>query len=492
MQKRIAIIGSGVSGLASAVRLAHAGFMVDVYEKGEQAGGKMNEFSSKGYRFDTGPSLFTLPHLVTELFTLCNENWEEHIQIQKPDVSCRYFYPDKTIINAWQKVEDFANELEAKTGEPAQNVLDFLARSKKMYDLTAPVFIFQSLAKTENVFSRATFEVAKQWQLLDPFKTMHRKNEQWFKSDKVIQLFNRYATYNGSNPYTAPATLNVIPHLEHNLGAFLPKGGIYSIACSLQKLAENQGANFFFNTRVKEIRTNGKRVLGICLEDGVQKDYDLVMSDVDMFTLYEKLLPSIKLPRLYRKREMSSSALIFYWGINGVHPKLDVHNILFSGNYVDEFQSIFKSKQLAEDPTVYIYISSKLNTDDAPVGCENWFVMMNAPHNVGQNWDDFVAQARVKIVDKINEALGIDVRLKIETERVLNPETIEKSTDSYRGALYGPSSNSKLAAFIRHPNFKRRLKNLYFAGGSVHPGGGIPLCLASAKIVSAEIINQNK
>lgn len=492
MKKKVAIIGSGVSGLASAVRLSSMGFHVDVYEKAENAGGKMNEIRSKGYRFDTGPSLFTLPELLIELYDLCQTPEDERIEILKPEICCRYFYPDKTMINGFQEQDKFASEVEIKTGEPASAILSFLNHSERVYTLTAPLFIFSSFADKQTLLNKKALEVVKKWRLLSPFLSMDKKNRKWFSSSKVRQLFNRYATYNGSNPYKAPATLNIIPHLEHNLGAYLPKGGIYQIAKTMQKLAEKNGTMFHFNNTIKEVVVKDKTAVGIIDRDDKMIPYDIVISDVDIYTFYSRLMKKNPLPKLYRNRELSSSAVIFYWGIKQLNKTLDVHNILFSNDYPSEFQSIFKNKNLSKDPTVYVYISSKLNPNDAPEDGENWFVMINAPNNIGQNWPEMIHQARSNIQQKIKQVLDINIAPLIEFEQILDPVKIESKTDSFRGALYGPSSNGKLAAFLRHPNYTHRLKNLYFSGGSAHPGGGIPLCLASAKIVSEKIIQRNK
>ena len=215
---------------------------------------------------------------------------------------------------------------------------------------------------------------------------------------------------------------------------------------------------------------------------------DHIISNMDIFSTYKKLLTNEAHPNRTLSQERSSSAIIFYWGIKKRIPELDLHNIFFSGNYAEEFAHIFDHKTLFEDPTIYINITSKENQVDAPSGCENWFVMINAPGDYGQPWDELVAQARKQIIEKLNRLLGIHLESLIEVEDVLTPPQIELRTSSYRGALYGAASNSKFAAFLRHPNFSNQLKNLYFVGGSVHPGGGIPLCLLSAKITS-ELIN---
>ena len=210
---------------------------------------------------------------------------------------------------------------------------------------------------------------------------------------------------------------------------------------------------------------------------------------MDIFSTYKKLLKDQKHPEKTLRQERSSSAIIFYWGIKRKFAELDLHNILFSDNYRKEFDHIFEHKNLFEDPTVYINITSKELLSDAPSGGENWFVMINAPGDFGQNWDSLVAQARKNIIDKVNRLMGINIEPLIEAEDILTPPLIEKRTGSYRGSLYGAASNSKFAAFLRHPNFSSKIKGLYCCGGSVHPGGGIPLCLLSAKITSDLIIS---
>jgi len=184
------------------------------------------------------------------------------------------------------------------------------------------------------------------------------------------------------------------------------------------------------------------------------------------------------------RQERSSSAIVFYWGISKIFDQLGLHNILFSRQYDNEFKHLFKTNSLYRDPTVYINITSKMEPAHAPAGNENWFVMINTPANTGQDWQALQREARKNVIDKINRILETDIEPLIRTESALNPVMIESQTASYMGSLYGTSSNSKMAAFARHPNFSNSIKGLYFVGGSVHPGGGIPLCLNSAKIMS--------
>ncbi len=209
-----------------------------------------------------------------------------------------------------------------------------------------------------------------------------------------------------------------------------------------------------------------------------------VISNADVYYVYRDLLKDEERSRQVLKRERSSSALIFYWGMKKEFPQLGLHNIFFTENYQEEFRHLFVRGTLYHDPTIYINISSKMEKGHTPEGSENWFVMVNAPADKGQDWPSACVQARKDIITKLNRMLKDDIAPYIETEIVLDPKGIEANTLSHMGSLYGTSSNSTLAAFLRHPNFTSHIRGLYFTGGSVHPGGGIPLCLKSAKIVA--------
>jgi len=210
---------------------------------------------------------------------------------------------------------------------------------------------------------------------------------------------------------------------------------------------------------------------------------------MDIFPTYKNLLRDQKAPKRILCQESSSSAVIFYWGIKNQFNQLDLHNIFFSKNYKSEFDSIFNQNSVSDDFTVYVNITSKDVPQDAPEGCENWFVMINVPSDQGQDWELIKNRLREKTINKLNKILKVDLETMIEEEAVMTPPLIAQKTASHNGALYGSSSNNKMAAFLRHPNFNSKIKNLYFCGGSVHPGGGIPLCLLSAKIATDLIPN---
>ncbi len=492
---KTAVIGSGIGGLAIAFRLAARGCKVTVFEKNSTPGGKVSQIREGGYRFDTGPSLFTLPGLVEEITPLKSLRLEN---------SCRYFFPDNSVLNFYQDLEMLRKEMEDKGFEDYPNVLKRFKEAGEIYNLTSNLFIFNSFHNIKNFLKPENRKIPLKLHKLGFHRTMHSANKAMFRDKRIVQLFDRYATYNGSSPYRTPATLNMISHLEHNIGAFFPVNGIYSIVEEIYKKCLSAGVEFRFNTLVKsiEIDKKSRQVTGIVTENGLEK-FDTVVSDCDVKYLAENMItPQFRYPLKNRIKQLepSSSALIFYWGVKGSFPHFDVHNILFSSGYKREFNHLFYKMDLSKDPTIYIFISKKVVPGDAPQGCENWFVMVNAPANIGQEWSKIVSETRSRIIKKINRLINkerekgdkIDIEQLIEIEHIASPVTIEKNTLSSRGALYGNSSNSMLSAFLRHPNRLGGIKNLWFVGGSVHPGGGIPLCLASAKIVEKEIYESKK
>ena len=322
------------------------------------------------------------------------------------------------------------------------------------------------------------------------FSTLHQTNTKRFLKPHTVQLFNRYATYSGSNPYKAPGMLKLIPHIEFSEGVFYPEGGMIAIVNALYKLAEKKGVEFKFNTAVERIIEFENEVKGIVVNNE-NLFGDVIISNTDVYFTYLKLLNDERQAKKILKRERSSSAIIFYWGIKKEFPQLELHNIFFTKNYKAEFDSIFRFKNLYNDPTIYINITSKCEPGvHAPAGKENWFVMVNVASDIKMSEENFIKTCRQNILSKLSSILNENIESFIETEDVLHPKLIEELTSSYLGALYGTSSNSRRAAFFRHPNFSKDIKHLYFTGGSVHPGGGIPLCLKSAKITT-DIITED-
>ena len=487
--KKASVIGAGIGGLAIAVRLAVNGYKVNVFESNSYPGGKAAEFKTKGFRFDKGPSLLTMPEKIDELFLLAGRTPRDYFKYSKINESCRYFYEDGTVIKAYSDVMKFSEELFNQTKTPKHQTINYLKENEFIFKATSYLFLEKSLHKLKTYLSFKVLLSALKIPFLNLFSTMNEINNKRFKNEKVVQIFNRYATYNGSDPYLAPGVLNSISNLEFKRGAFSADNGMSTIPKSIYKLALELGVGFYFNSSVEEIRIDENEVEGVVVGKDLYSS-DLVICNTDIYYIYNKLLPKKYSLKQQQNSERSSSAIIFYWGIDKVFDTLQLHNILFTQSYKNEFKHIRGGISIYEDPTIYINITSKKKTSDAPKNSENWFVMINVPYNKDQDWDKLVMKSKKNIIKKINRVLNISIEDNIVCENVIDPRNIESETHSFKGALYGTSSNTKGAAFFRHPNFSKEIKGLYFCGGSVHPGGGIPLVLSSAKIVD-ELIKRD-
>ena len=488
--KQAVVIGAGIGGLASSIRLASKGYQVTVFEANPYPGGKLSAFSIEGYRFDAGPSLFTMPQYVNELFECVGEDPKYYFDYKKKTVGCHYFWSDHTRFKAFSDREEFLNEIENRFQEPRNKVAQYLARAKKKYDLTHQLFLEHSLHRLKTYLSVKTIKALANLGVFELPKTLHQANAAAFSSPHLIQLFDRYATYNGSDPFQTSGIMTLIQHLEGHFGTYIPIKGMESITLSLFELAKKIGVTFKFNSRVTEILEQHSKVTGVKLDTDI-KPADLVVSNMDIYPTFKNLLPNAQPPTKILNQERSSSAVIFYWGIKQSFEDLELHNIFFSDDYKAEFKAIFQDHTVSDDPTIYINITSKDIPEDAPEGCENWFVMINTPADYGQDWDTMVKRLKKQVLKRLSKELGTPIAPLIACEEILTPPLIEKKTQSHLGALYGASSNQPMAAFLRHPNFSNDIKNLYFCGGSVHPGGGIPLCLLSAKIVDELIPEAN-
>ncbi|MEJ2050559.1 MAG: phytoene desaturase family protein [Calditrichota bacterium] len=487
MAKKVIVAGGGLAGLSSAIRLANGGFHVSLFEQNPQLGGKMNERRLNGYRFDTGPSLLTMPFVLEELFQSIGEELSERINYIPVEPLCHYRFPDGTHLDASADQIKMVDEIARIAPDDVPAYPRFLDYSRRIFELTADLFLWNPIHELAvshlPLYLRSLFRLHR----IDPFRTVHRAVASYFRDPRLIQLFDRYATYNGSSPYQAPATLNIIPFVEFGLGGYYILGGLYRLVEVLERLAVSLGVEIHRSAPVEKILHKRGAITGVRV-DGATYGADYVICNVDIVTAYHQLLDNLPHRRQrVTALEPSMSGLVFLWGKRGLTQQLHHHNILFSGDYRREFHQLFDELQAPDDPTVYIAITSKTDPGDAPAGHENWFVLVNMPYlNDQQDWPEIVQETRNRIFEKL-KTHGIDIAGKIETERLITPPDFMRMYGSNLGSIYGIASNSRHAAFRRHPNRSRDIKGLYFAGGSVHPGGGIPLVLLSGRIAATLI-----
>ena len=487
MSRSAAIVGAGIGGLAAAALLAKAGNRVTVFEQAEYAGGKAASVRLGAYRFDMGPSLFTLPEVFRAFFARLGKDLRDYLEPIPLEPLCAYEFADGTRVNSSSDRARFARELAAAGAATESELEAYLEKSAQLWDLAGELFLTRSLHEPATYGSKAGVRAILNAARLAPFKSLHEINARSFADPRATQLFDRYATYNGSSPFRTPATMRIISHVEYAYGGYALRGGIVALPRALERAARELGVEFRFGTRVERIAVEAGRCRGV-EAGGEFFPCDRVVSNADVLATYRALLREPRAPEARRTERLdpSSSGLVFLWGIARRFPRMQVHNIFFSGDYPDEFDAIFRRLDLPAESTVYVNITSKVAPEDAPPDGENWFVLLNAPRAAGQDWPALAARAKAAVLARVSRSLGCDVGALIREERILAPPDIERVTGSTHGSLYGIAAHTPLSAFLRHPNRSRRIRGLYFAGGSAHPGGGMPLALLSG-ILAADL-----
>lgn len=489
--KKAIVIGAGLGGLSAACRLARSGFEVTVLEKNESPGGKVNYVEAQGFRFDTGASLLTMKHVFAELFEFCGKRLEDYLTLVRLEPVCRYFWSDGTRFDASDKLEKTERQIAAIEPCDVENFRAFLADSRRKYEVAERTFLKHNLNELPNLIRFGHFRDL--W-TISALRSLDSLVRSYFKSPKFRQLFNRYATYNGSSPYRTPATFSLISFVEFGLGAWYPLGGIYQIPKALVKLGAELGVKFHTGCEVEKILVENGRAKGVLLKNGQTFSGDFIIANSDAIETYRRLIDENARKVFTNKRlnkiEPSCSGFVLLLGTNKKFDQLAHHNIFFSDNYKAEFDSIFRELRPAENPTIYICATSRTDASQAPQNCENLFVLINAPYTSSRtDWEKEAQSYRNLIIKKLEEC-GLDgLEKSVIFEQIITPENFRDKYRANRGSIYGVSSNGIFSAFLRPPNKAKDIENLYFVGGTTHPGGGMPLVLLSGKIVCDLILD---
>jgi phytoene desaturase len=478
---KIIIIGSGIGGLTAACLFSKDGHDVTVVEKNSSVGGKLNQIEAQGYRFDTGPSLLTMPFVLERVFDYCEAEMDDFLSLEPLVPLCRYHYPDGEIFDNYSDLPQTLKQIRNFAPADVESYAAFLGHSASIYQRTAETFLFNPLFSKNDLKGLHFSDLFK----IDALSTVADVVERRFSSKHMRHFFKRFATYNGSNPHKAPGTLNVIPYVELVLGGFYIKGGMYSLANALKSLAENQGVTFQFNSAVNKITTKGSKVTGVSLEGGTSISCNAVISNADSVETYTELLSDKDIkPRKkssMRAQEPSSSGFVMLLGCNRTWDRLKHHNIFFPSNYDAEFSDLFSKKRPVEDPAVYVSQTSQQDQSHAPEGHSNLFVLVNAPALNGfSDWKSIRDEYADKIIVRLQREGLIDLENSIEFKHIIDPQDFLELYGSHHGSIYGLSSNNRFSAFLRPRNKSTDIEGLYLVGGSTHPGGGIPLVTLSA------------
>ena len=478
---KVAVVGAGVGGLTCAALLSHAGRAVTVFEKNERVGGKLNWLEEGGYTWDMGPSLLTMPYVFEQLWQKLGRRLADDLTLVPLPVTCRYRWTDGTVIDEdpafWQRPE----------------VERFLAYARGLYDLSADAFLHHPLGEWWRQVNLRNLPKLRHLPKIASFATMDRVVRRFFGHDPhLVQLFDRFATYNGSSPYRIPAAFNIIAYVEAKFGGWYVKGGLYEIAKALERICREQGVDFRLHREVGDIDRSAGRWLIEERSPAAGREpesFDTVVCNQDVLS---HSAASAAMRRRLEKSDLAISGFILYLGIARQYPQLAHHNIFFSDDYPAEFRQIFDDRQPADEPTIYVAVHSKADPDRAPPGGENWFVLVNAPALTSDgrvDWPALAAGYGDRIIQRLETRFGFEgLRAAIRVRRHFTPLDFQTRYLAHAGSLYGFASHGVRAAFQRPGLQPPGKPNFYYVGGSTHPGGGLPLVCLSGQMVADKIL----
>ncbi len=478
MQKKILVVGAGLAGLAVAIRLAKAGHSVEVWEKNETPGGKLKALILDGFTWGTGPSLLTMPDVLKELFIDSGAKLEDYLELVRLDSLCQYVWGTGTIIHEdaefWKRKE----------------VAEFLKYARGIYALSGEAYLRYPPNQFWKAFSPKNWHKLKHFPKIAARTSMAAEIKKRIRDPLLQQIFFRFATYNGSSPYAAPATFNLIPFIEAEFGGWYVKGGLPQISTALSKRAFELGVRFRFNTKVSD--WDGMKAT---TSDGLTQKFDILVSNGCVLGSSVGFLAGLTTPpqrKQLLKQPLSTSGFVLFLGVRGKDPRLSLHNIFFSNHYPREFAQLHSERATPSEPTLYLSITSQLDPSHAPTDHDNYFILANVPaRDPSQPWTVEETQAFRNVIVERLEALGLDdLSHRIVVERAFTPTDFANRDLAYHGSLYGWASHSMQTALFRPPIHDKSLPNVYFVGGTTHPGGGIPLVLLSAKMAADMIMKK--
>jgi len=488
---RVIVVGAGVGGLTSALELAARGLDVLVLERAAHPGGKMREVVVGGVAMDAGPTVFTMRWVFEELFDAIGARLADHLRLQPVSVIARHAWSERERLDLHADVQRSADAIGALAGAAAsRGYLEFCARARRIYRTLETPFLRGSRPNPMSLAHRVGFAGLPDLLRIAPMSTLWHELGRHFADPRLRQLFGRYATYCGSSPFLAPATLMLVAHVEQD-GVWMVEGGMHRVAQALAALATQRGATLRCNAMVDRVLVRSGRACGVRLANGEELLADAVVFNGDVAALATGLLgaDAARAATLPPAERRSLSALTWNLLAPTSGFPLSRHTVFFSGDCAREFDDLSTHARLPSDPTVYVCAQDRSDDDhDAPGGAERLLLIVNAPAtgDAGAPTDEELTRCEARTFHTLQRC-GLTVQRRPEHSLLTTPRDFARLFPATGGALYGQASHGWTASFSR-PGARSRMPGLYLAGGSVHPGPGVPMAALSGRQAAASLI----
>jgi phytoene desaturase len=488
--KTAVIIGAGIGGIATAVYLAKNGYQASVYEKNSLPGGRCGQLIRDGHRFDLGATMLLMPGIYRQVFGELGISLDEGKDIVPLDDLYTIWFDNGEKI-------DFTSD-ESRMKEQLEKIEPGSFEKSKKY-VTAGYNIFRlGMDKLvgRNFYNILQFANFKNIGLLIKLKTYISNwnyARKFFRHPHLLMAYTFQNIYVGQSPFNSPALFSMVPAAELTEGSFFPHGGMYSIVERLFNAAESLGVMFYFNSGVTKINIAGKNAEGIILEDGREIKADIIVANADLPYVYRNLLPDRRKSARLDKMNYSCSAICFHWGVDKVYPQLRHHNVILSDNFREGLDRIFIDKTLGDQPSFYLHAPVRTDPSAAPEGKETFSIVVGAGHvdkSKDQDWNMLKQKTRAAVIERLKKLGLSDIEEHIKFEICYTPENWEITCNITRGSVFGSLGHNMMQmGYFRPHNRHDKYHNLFFVGGSTHPGNGIPNILMSSKLVAERIMS---
>lgn len=490
MMQSVIVIGGGLGGISAAIRMAQHGFKVQLFEQNNYIGGKLNRLEHKGFGFDLGPSILTMPYIFERLFKNSHKNMSDYVAIERLSLQWRSFFPDGEKIDLYDNSEETMLYNNQFTDKDKQELAQFYMYAERIHRFTERGYFNLGLdGLTEILKYHGPFSALKGF---DYFSTMQQAINRYITRPHLRDMIGYFIKYVGSSSYDAPAVLSMLFHMQQEQGLWYVKGGMHHLAQALEKLALEEGVSIHTGVSVDNIKTYHNQVTGIRLNTGEIKYADYIISNMEVIPTYRDLLhfSQQKINKLEKRFEPASSGYVLHLGVNRNYPQLAHHNFFFSNDSKRNYEEVFHQKILPQDPTIYLVNSNKTDKKQAPKGYENIKILPHIPYIQDKPFKQEEYDAfKERILTKL-ESMGLsDLKSHIVYEDVWTPEDIRHNYRSNRGAIYGVVADKKKNKGFKFPKKSEYFENLFFVGGSVNPGGGMPMVALSGQQVADKIIS---